>query len=224
MSTEKPGIYSIRHGESGRVYVGSASNISKRWSRHRAELRNGTHRNIHLQAAWAKYGEAAFEFAIVELTDDLTAREQHWMDTLKAYAEGFNLCPVARSSRGREITEVERQKLSESQKRRWQKWRDEHGKQKSQGKSRGTPSPNYIEEFRQRTIARNRLGAKLTEAQKQEARERYGPLTPNGKGRKNVKNGGISMKMLADEYGVSLESMWRALRGGEANERNEIRA
>ena len=78
--TEKPGIYIIRHIESGKVYVGSASNISKRWHRHRKDLRLGRHPNKHLQAAWTMYGEDAFVFEILELTGEFDAREQYWID------------------------------------------------------------------------------------------------------------------------------------------------
>jgi len=98
--TEAPGIYAITHLRTGRVYVGSASNISKRWSAHRKALRLGRHLNPHLQLAWTKYGECAFSFSIIEVTDNLTAREQFWIDELQAVAEGFNICPIARSSRG----------------------------------------------------------------------------------------------------------------------------
>lgn len=41
--TEKPGSHAIRHLESGKVYVGSASNISKRGHRYKKELRLGVH-------------------------------------------------------------------------------------------------------------------------------------------------------------------------------------
>lgn len=105
---EKPGIYAIVHGSSGRRYIGSASNISKRWHRHRKDLSLGIHRNVYLQATWNKYGADAFEFVVLELTTDLTAREQYWIDYYEAYENGFNGCPVARSSRGREISRHQR--------------------------------------------------------------------------------------------------------------------
>ena len=59
-----PGIYTITNTTTGRVYIGQTTNFRTRWMNHRRELRNGTHRNIYLQNAWVKYGEAAFEFAI----------------------------------------------------------------------------------------------------------------------------------------------------------------
>lgn len=108
--TERPGIYGIRHAATGRWYVGSASNISKRWSRHRADLAERKHRNDHLQAAFDLYGSDAFDWIVLELTSALDEREQFWMDRLDAYENGFNLCPTARSSRGRRQSAEERQR------------------------------------------------------------------------------------------------------------------
>lgn len=100
--TERPGVYVIRNTVNGKVYVGSASNISKRWHRHRKDLRLGRHKNLHLQAAWAKYGEGAFVFEVLEHTADLDCREQYWIDATLCTrpSNGYNMAPVARSTRG----------------------------------------------------------------------------------------------------------------------------
>jgi group I intron endonuclease len=153
--TEKPGIYAIRHLESGKVYVGSASNISKRWHRHKKDLRLGVHRNKHLQAAWIKYGEEAFVFVILELTSELDTREQFWMDYTECInpEKGYNYCPIARSSRG-----VKRGPESEEQRKRKSQW------------LKGKCGTLY--------------SSKLTKEQVEEIRSRYGTYTPHGKGRK----------------------------------------
>lgn len=79
-----PGIYAIIHVESGKLYIGSASNIYSRWRTHKSELRRGLHHSPHLQNAWNKYGESAFQFTVIEacLKDAviLCSREQHWLD------------------------------------------------------------------------------------------------------------------------------------------------
>jgi group I intron endonuclease len=79
-----PGIYAIRHVESGRMYIGSAKNIYDRWREHRSALRRGVHHSPYLQNAWNKYGEAAFVFEVLEhcLGDAvmLCNQEQHWLD------------------------------------------------------------------------------------------------------------------------------------------------
>lgn len=188
MSTEAPGIYLIRNRVSGKVYVGSASNLSKRWSRHRKDLRAGKHSNVYMQSAWNKDGEQAFTFSILEIharVDEalLTTSEQFWMDAYQCYRNehGYNLCPVARSSRGRP----------------------------------GKPNPNatrhITDDDRRRGIATRArqmtLGNKLTEDQVREIRRRYGPYT----GRKRP-HGLETCGSLAKEYGVSLDTIARVVR------------
>lgn len=56
------GIYEIRNTTDGKRYIGSAVHFARRWNMHRRELRNGSHHNAHLQAAWNKHGPAAFTF------------------------------------------------------------------------------------------------------------------------------------------------------------------
>lgn len=95
-----PGIYRITHTPTGRDYIGSARRVRSRMRRHRLELRVGKHTNEHLQRAWAKYGEAQFECALVESVEhvaDLLTREQFHID---ARNPAFNLCRKAGSSLG----------------------------------------------------------------------------------------------------------------------------
>src|SRR5580765_3816293 len=80
------GIYCIRNVVSGRVYVGSAISILKRWGEHRRYLQKKNHHSEILQSSWNKHGEHAFVFEIIERVTDLSmlvAREQHWIDQLK---------------------------------------------------------------------------------------------------------------------------------------------
>lgn len=76
------GIYKIINVINNKFYVGSAVNFSRRKTRHFSELRNNKHNNKHLQAAWNKYGEAAFIFAIIEEIEDkdvLLNAENVWL-------------------------------------------------------------------------------------------------------------------------------------------------
>jgi group I intron endonuclease len=190
--TEKPGIYSITHIATGKIYVGSASNISKRWHRHRKDLRLGIHRNKHLQAAWTKYGEDAFVFNILELTTELDTQEQFWMDHTGCTdpEKGYNNCPTARSSRG-----FKRGPESEEQRKRKSLY--------LKGKCGcGITSP-----IRQ-GAANNQ--SKLTDETVREMRALYGETTLYGKSRKR---GNISYQQLADKYGVSLSVAYEAVRG-----------
>lgn len=96
----KRGIYGIRRKETGDLYVGSAVCIQERWYEHRKDLRRGVHHCRYLQRAWTKYGEAAFEFLIIEEIEDKDAlldAEQAHIDALKP---AYNSLKVAGSSLG----------------------------------------------------------------------------------------------------------------------------
>jgi len=70
---------------------------------HRHHLRRNKHHSIHLQRAWQKHGEAAFVFSIIEHVhaDELIAREQYYLDTLRPFGtNGYNIAPMAGSTRG----------------------------------------------------------------------------------------------------------------------------
>jgi group I intron endonuclease len=76
------GIYKIINIKNNKFYVGSAVNFSRRKTRHFSELRTNKHNNKHLQAAWNKYGESSFIFAIVEEINDkeaLLTAENVWL-------------------------------------------------------------------------------------------------------------------------------------------------
>lgn len=75
-------IYKIINTHNGKFYVGSAVRFERRKAQHLWKLRRGDHSNKHLQAAWDKYGEAAFVFAVVEEIpdgEDLLAAENVWL-------------------------------------------------------------------------------------------------------------------------------------------------
>lgn len=116
----KSGIYKIWHTASGRIYIGSATNIERRWDEHVRHLRSGKHANAHLQNAWNKYGQSAFLFEVVELCGEaeLLVREQHYLDTLDNL---FNIALVAASPmKGRKWGDVQRSIRSAQQKERMQ--------------------------------------------------------------------------------------------------------
>lgn len=74
-------IYKIVNLVTSAFYVGSSSGVSARWVNHRRLLKKGKHHCAHLQAAWNKYGAAAFAFVVVEeVNDDIKVAEQKWLD------------------------------------------------------------------------------------------------------------------------------------------------
>lgn len=58
------GIYKIRNTINNKVYIGSATDIKKRWRDHKWYLKENKHHNPHLQASYNKYGKENFEFVI----------------------------------------------------------------------------------------------------------------------------------------------------------------
>ncbi len=128
------GIYLITCIASGRIYVGSAVIITKRWCNHRHDLEQRRHCNPHLQYSWNKYGEAAFKFSVLEYCSkqDLLDREQFHIDSLSATKQGvgFNMNPIAGSNLGRKFGLETRAKMSAA--RRGTKLSAEHCKKISE--------------------------------------------------------------------------------------------
>lgn len=96
------GIYVIANSTNAKAYVGSATNLARRKIVHFTRLRCDKHPSKHLQAAFRKYGEAAFEFRVLETVADdaqstLVAREQYWMDVM---SPAYNKRLVAESNWG----------------------------------------------------------------------------------------------------------------------------
>lgn len=92
----KIGIYCIENLITNKKYIGQSKNITNRWSRHRVELRKGTHFNPYLQNSWNKYGEKSFKFYILEIVsspNDLNNKEIFWikkLDTIIPSGMNFN--------------------------------------------------------------------------------------------------------------------------------------
>ena len=126
--TPKCGIYLIENVTSGRVYVGSSINITRRWDGHRSLLQNGNHHSLRLQRSWSKHGAAAFVFKVIELVnlDKLVEREQHWLTELSAAdpKRGFNVLPNAGTPKGRTFSPETKAKMSAGQ--RGRKFSAEH--------------------------------------------------------------------------------------------------
>lgn len=93
------GIYKINVEGGSSVYIGSATNLKRRFDLHISQLRNGIHHCIALQRAFIKYGEEAFSFEILELceSETLIEHEQAWIDKTENL---YNSCKVAGSRKG----------------------------------------------------------------------------------------------------------------------------
>jgi Straboviridae intron-associated endonuclease 1 len=107
-----PGVYCIRNRVTGKVYVGSASQVGIRFRTHVFHLRRGKHHSIKLQRSWNKHGEGVFEFVRLEKCDkkDLITREQFYIESYNSFRNGYNCQPNATSS-GRESSAETRAKI-----------------------------------------------------------------------------------------------------------------
>lgn len=92
---KQTGVYEIRNKFNNKRYIGSTiMSFTKRLEHHRCLLRNGTHKNTHLQRAWNKYGEDNFVFNILEVVDKCCTLEveQQYLD---ACEDCYNINPLA---------------------------------------------------------------------------------------------------------------------------------
>lgn len=60
------GVYAIAHKATGEKYIGSSSNIEKRWRQHIHLLQQGNHHSKQLQTDWNTDGEIAFSWIVLE--------------------------------------------------------------------------------------------------------------------------------------------------------------
>jgi|688.fasta_scaffold115490_5 hypothetical protein len=131
MSTKKSGIYRITNKVNNKIYIGSAYNLSNRFSTHKYSLRNNKHKNPHLQSAWNLYDEKDFIFEILEIVEDKTKiieREQYYLDLYNPCDNsiGYNIAKKAGNTAGVKVSLETRQKQSESAKKRPKyKWTEE---------------------------------------------------------------------------------------------------
>ena len=109
------GIYMIQNKVNGKIYIGQAVDIEKRWKDHKKCLRNNRHHNEHLQNTWNKYGEDNFEFTIICECEEnqLNTMEEYYIFELMSYDSDFGYNKSYGGGSGRP-TEEARKKQSEA--------------------------------------------------------------------------------------------------------------
>lgn len=90
-------IYIIHNTSSNKVYVGQTAEINPntRWLDHKCSLRHNKG-NKHLRDSWNKYGEAAFDFTVIDTIYENTITELKQCLTIyeNAWVQFFNLCEI----------------------------------------------------------------------------------------------------------------------------------
>jgi group I intron endonuclease len=123
----KTGIYTITNNVTKHIYVGAASNVTKRLNDHLCSLRKNIHVNNYMQNSWNKYGEGSFTFELLEECNKtyLYSQEHYWCNMLNSHNEkyGFNLKPTHPNNISI-CTEETKKKIKE--KATGRKWSDEY--------------------------------------------------------------------------------------------------
>jgi group I intron endonuclease len=94
-------IYRILNVATDQFYIGSSVNVRRRRWEHWDSLKKGKHHCDALQAAWAEYGEDAFEFEVIEeVTDDaeLLRVEETYLMKFAGSTECYNTAVSAHQS------------------------------------------------------------------------------------------------------------------------------
>lgn len=95
----KQGIYKITNINNGKVYIGRAANIEKRWQEHKNALATGTHHSYKLQECYdALKNKSDLQYEIIEevaYENERVVKEQYYMDKYDAYHNGYNCCEFA---------------------------------------------------------------------------------------------------------------------------------
>lgn len=108
------GIYQILNLVDGKRYIGQAQNIQSRIYEHQRKRNKG-----YLYRAIEKYGWDNFDVSVIEKVDDISEldeKEQFWLDLFQSYlpSNGYNICKIAGTTRGRQHTEATKQKIKET--------------------------------------------------------------------------------------------------------------
>lgn len=115
ISTNQSGVYAIRNLVTNKIYIGSAIDLLERRRIHLRDLMHGKHANRHLQSSFNLYGASNFDFRVIEFvnnSENLTEREQFWIDQFDLKADLFNMCKQAYSTIGRKHAEETKRKMS----------------------------------------------------------------------------------------------------------------
>ena len=109
------GIYSIKHSESGKIYIGQSVDIHRRWRQHLNTKPEKSASLLHTDLS--RYGSEAFvlEVLVECAPDELTKFEQQYLDQIKPYDPiiGYNLLAIAGYNPRTRRSEAFRQACSE---------------------------------------------------------------------------------------------------------------
>jgi hypothetical protein len=90
------GVFQLKNTVNGKIFIDSCPNFKNRYLTLKMELDDGRHRNSELQSDWREFGEASFEYSVLEEREDKDVADkrremkqllQKWLDKLRPYGE-----------------------------------------------------------------------------------------------------------------------------------------
>ncbi len=171
-----PGIYTITHKNSLKVYIGESKSVYERLQTHKDDLRNNKHKNIHLQRAYNRDGLDLFSFEVLQLCEfkDLKKWENFWGKVFHVHDDkfGYNIAPTSEDGK---ISLAEETKIKIGIANKGKKRSPEDRLKISNGKKGKKPS-----EATREILSKAQTGRKHTEETKQKiSRSKSGELKPS---------------------------------------------
>ena len=96
------GVYALSGINTGACYVGSSTNLHRREKEQFCALENARHYNSNLQSAYDALGRDGIRFIVLETAkaaDELSSKEQAWIDRIGAEGSLFNLYLIVPKNR-----------------------------------------------------------------------------------------------------------------------------
>ena len=102
LDAREAAVYKLENKVTNKIYIGQSTAYESRWAAHKLKMRKGIHINKAIQFDANKYGEASFEFSVIQeypsdtSSDILLEHEQRLID--EYIAEGKELYNTNRDS------------------------------------------------------------------------------------------------------------------------------
>lgn len=196
------GIYEICNQRDGKAttYVGSSIDIKRRWNHHRCLLGKGGHFNVHLQNAWDRYGEDAFEWRVIEEIknrENLLEREQFWLDHYLGFQDACYNIAITAGPAG-PMSEETRRKIGNAH--RGKRQSEEHRRKIGEA-NRGKPPWSTGKKLSAKT--RRKISNAHARPYPEFIHRHTGEVIPAGN----------NLKKLCTKYGLSRWDMWEVANG-----------